>query len=77
MIPQIDARLDADFDMALCQRFQQFDAWEKNLIDEIDIFNALREQRVDLVKNNRQRPLAIAVAEIVFGAKGPMLGAPA
>jgi hypothetical protein len=48
---------------------------QENFIDEIDILDALREQSVDLVENDGQWPPSIAIAEIVFGTEGTMIGA--
>ena len=43
MVPEIDTCLNADAYRARRQRFQQVRVWEENLVDEIDIFDALRE----------------------------------
>ena len=64
-VPQIDARLNADLDAARRERFQQLAVGQKDLVDEVHVLDALRDERVELVENRRERPLAVGVAEAV------------
>src|SRR5262249_58136942 len=50
---------------------------QEDLVDEIDVFDALPLQRVDFLENEVCRPSAIFAAKILLGAKHAMIRAAA
>src|SRR5258706_2105986 len=75
--PQVDAGLHAEFQAASEQAAQQLFVRQEDLVDEIDVFDALPGKRVDFLQNEVRRPAAICVAEILLGAKRAMVRAAA
>ena len=73
VIPEIDARLDADPHVARCQREQQVAIREKNLVDEVHVLDAEPDQTIELGEDRRERTLAIAVPEIVLRAEAAVV----
>src|SRR5207302_9046287 len=47
---------------------------QKALVDEVDAARARCDEPVEFVDDRRKRPAAVAVAEIVLGAEGAMIG---
>src|SRR5690348_16748880 len=71
--PQINSRLEADFNGTLCHAFQQPAyalAYAKNLIDEIDVLHSALDQRVDLLKQSFHTAFTKLVAEQSLVAEG-------
>ena len=50
---------------------------QEDLVDEVEVFDALRDQAVDLLEQRREVAAAIVVAEIDLGAERAMVGAAA
>src|SRR5258706_10175843 len=75
--PQVDAGLHAELQAASEQAAQQLFVRQEDLVDEIDVFDALPLQRVDFLQNEVGRPSAICVAEVLLGAKRAMVRAAA
>src|SRR5262249_15597968 len=71
--PQIDARLHAELQVASEQSTQQLFIWQEDLVDEIDVFDALTLKRIDLLQDEVRRSPAIFVAEVLLGAKRAMV----
>src|SRR5262249_36563868 len=72
--PQIDAGLDAEFNRPIDERLKEFAPRQENLVDERDVGCARRDEPVEFVEDRRERTAAIAVAEIVLGAEGAVIG---
>ena len=76
-LPQVDAGLDAEFQPAPDETLEQGGIREEDLIDEIDIFDALALEMRDFGDDGIGRTLAVSVAEILLGAKSAAIRAAA
>src|SRR5581483_1019403 len=75
--PQIDAGLYTNLYPAFGQGFQQRPVRQKNLVDEVHIFDSGSDQPINLSQDGFERALAIVIAEVVFSAENTMIGATA
>src|SRR5216684_7659337 len=76
-IPEIDARLEADFHRTLGNPFEQAKnifAHAENLIDEIDILDAARNQRIHFLQHRVNAALAEFVTKERLVAEGARPG---
>ena len=74
-LPEIDAGLDAEFDRAGHQRFEQRPLRQEDLVDEIDVSCALGHEAVDLDQHGVEIALPVFVAKIDLGAERAMVRA--
>src|SRR4051795_3334339 len=75
--PEIDASLNPEFEPERCELPQQRFPGKKDLIDKVDIFHALPLERANFPCDRLRRPMAVAVAEILFSAEGAAIWAAA
>ena len=62
---------------ALRQLLEQFAPGQEDFVDEVDVARPRRDQPVEFVEDRRKRTAAVAVAEILLGAEGAVIGAAA
>ena len=55
LAPEVDPRLHAEIDRAVRHRLQQFAIRQEDLVDEVDVLDALRDQAVQLVEDDWPR----------------------
>src|SRR4051794_31318440 len=76
-LPKVDAGLDAEFQSAGHQSFEQFGIRQEYFVDKIYVLDALITQPVDLFEKNGWRPLPVQIAEILLCAERAVVGTPA
>ena len=74
-LPEVDAGLDAERDGAGHQRFEQRPLRQEDLVDEIDVSDALGHEAVDLDQQRVEIALPVFVAEVDLGAERAMVRA--
>src|SRR5688572_24511931 len=55
LVPQVNARLDAELNSAGGDRLQHVGVGQKNLVDEIDVLGAIANQAIEFFRDNFQR----------------------
>src|SRR3546814_4723150 len=73
-LPEIDARLDAEFHFSFYKRFQKRAVGQEYFVYKIYISDARGDQAVDLLQHDVQIPPPVAVAKIDLGAEAAMIG---
>src|SRR5204863_1656937 len=76
-LPEIEPRLDPETDPSLLDQLQKLSIRQKDLIDEIYVFDALLDETVQLFGNHIERTATIAIAKIDLRAEGTVIGAAA
>src|SRR3546814_12985020 len=76
-LPEIDARLDAEFHFSFSKRFKKRAVGQEYFVYKIYISDARGDQAVDLLQHDVQIPPPVAVAKIDLGAKAALIGAAA
>jgi hypothetical protein len=75
--PQIDARLDAELHVARGQQREERLIGQEDLVDEVDVARALRDEPVELCLDGGERPPPVAIAVGRLRAEGAGEGAAA
>lgn len=73
-LPQVDPGLDPEADIPRDQRLQKRLLRQEDLVDEVDVGDALRDQPVDLVEDDPEIPAPVGVAEVDLGAERAGVG---
>ena len=76
-LPQVDPGLHAECETALDKRLEQRRLRQEDLVDEIEIARALRDQPVDLFEKRLEIAPPVAVAIGKLGAERARIGAAA
>src|SRR3546814_13534258 len=71
-LPEIDARLDAEFHFSFYKRFQKRAVGQEYFVYKIYISDARGDQAVDLLQHEVQITPPVAVANIDLGAEAAM-----